>query len=126
MRRFVLGVVLLGLVLGGCLWITRMMKTAHGPISDKLEEAAQLAMKGDWEQGTALGREAQQLWQERRELTAAVVDHAPMDEIDGLFAQMDSFAAGGCTVEFAGLCARLAQLVKAVAEANSFAWWSFL
>ena len=126
MKRFVLGLVLLCLTLGSCLWVSQSMARTHGPISEKLHEAQSLALEGEQLKGVAAARQARQLWQKSWELTAAVVDHAPMDEIDGLFAQMESYARGDSSVEFAGICARLAELIDAVAEANSFAWWSFL
>lgn len=126
MNRFWFGVVLLAVVLGLCLWVTMDMGRIHEPITAGLEEAGARALEGDLEAGALLARQARQRWQTHREITAAVVDHDPMDEIDGLFAQMESFAAGGSATEFAAACNRIAQLIQAVAEANGLTWWSFL
>lgn len=126
MKRFLFGVTLLAVVLGVCIWVTRDMNRIHMPIAARLEQAGDQALSGELEAGIRLAQQARHRWEAYREITAAVVDHDPMDEIDGLFAQMESYAAGGSNTEFAGVCARIAQLIQAVAEANGFSWWSFL
>ena len=53
-------------------------------------------------------------------------DHAPMDEIDSLFAQMEVYAQARDSLHFGSYCARLAELITAVSDAHQLNWWNFL
>lgn len=118
------GILLLFLVLG--FWVMASMDATQQQIAQTLETAAQQALSGDVRQGYGLAQEAQHRWQRRWHATAAVADHEPMDEIDSLFAQMEIYAQGGDTLEFAACCHRVAQLVRAVGEAHRLNWWNLL
>ena len=126
MRRFLLGAgILLALLVLG-LWISFSMTQQHQAISHTLEEAAQQALSGDPDSGHALARQAHQSWDSHWRSTASVADHAPMDEIDGLFSQLEVYAQTGQTSAFAANCSRLAKLIDAVGEAHSLTWWNLL
>ena len=126
MGRFWLGICLLAafLVLG--LWVTYSMDTLHQPISQTLEEAAAQSLAGDLDAGIAQAQQARRAWDSHWHGSASVADHAPMDEIDGLFAQMEVYAQAGRSVDFAAYCARLSQLISAMGEAHSPGWWNVL
>lgn len=126
MGRFWLGVCLLAVLLGAGLWVSSAMDDLHTPIAETLEKAAQQSMEGDVDGGIALAQQAKAHWEKHWHRTASIADHSPMDEIDGLFAQMDIYARTGQPVEFAAHCARLAKLVEAVGEAHSANWWNLL
>ncbi len=126
MNRFWLGIALLAIFLGLGIGVTVAMDRTHTPISEVLEAAAEQAMAGELEAGIDLARQARQDWEDHWHGTAAVADHGSMDEIDGLFAQMDSYARAGRETDFAAYCARLSKLVYAMGEAQSFSWWNLL
>ena len=126
MGRFWLGVCLLCLGFGLGLWSMYAMGAVNEPVSRLLEEAAQAALSGDLEQGIMLADRAQTAWEDCWHLTASAADHAPMDEIDSIFAQVSTYAQAGSPTDFAAFCARLAQLVDAVGEAHSLTWWNLL
>ena len=124
MGRFAFGVGLLLAML--CLGLVVMfaMDRVNQPVSQLLEDAAQAALAGDLEQGVRLAEQARKTWDNRWHTVASLADHSPMDEIDSLFAQMETYAQAGLTGEFAACCNRLSQLVQAVAEAHSLHWWN--
>ncbi len=126
MKRLYLGIgLLVGLLLMG-FWISNSMDNLHAPIAEALEKAAQQSMDGDMSGGVTLAQQAKQHWEKNWHRTASVADHSHMDEIDGLFAQMEVYSQTGQTVEFASYCARLAKLVEAVGEAHSLTWWNLM
>lgn len=126
MGRFLLGVGILVLFLVAGLWISYSMDSVHQTISQTLDDAAACSLNGDLAEGITLAGAAQQQWQRHWHGTAAVADHAPMDEIDGLFAQLETYGKAGHCETFAAYCARLSQLVSAMGEAHSLNWWNLL
>lgn len=126
MRRFWIGVGLLVVFFAIGLWVCAATDAVHLPISEDLQQASEQALAGDLSGGIASAQHAKKLWQSHWNSTAAVADHAPMDEIDSLFAQLEAYAAAGAAEDFAASCARTALLVEAVAEAHRPAWWNFL
>ncbi len=126
MNRFWLGVVLLVLFLAIGIGAMMGMNVTQNPIADKLEQASQEALSGNLPRGIALARQAEEDWLGVWRGTAAIEDHAPMDEIDSLFAQMAVYAKTGSTVDFAAYCARLSKLIAAMGEAHSLSWWTLL
>lgn len=126
MGRFWLGVCLLVLFLVLGIWVTCSMDSIHQPLSDTLQEAAEKSLSGDLETGIALAQQAREIWDSQWHSSAILADHAPMDDIDGLFAQMEIYARAGKAVDFAAYCARLSNLIAAMGEAHSPNWWNLL
>lgn len=126
MSRFWLGLGLLLATLALGLWIGSAMTDTHNTVCDTLTQAAEKALSGDIDAGMRLAKQAQQLWQKRWNTTAAVADHSPMEEIDGLFAQLESYARTGHEEEFAALCSQLSKRVRAMGEAHSLTWYNLL
>ena len=126
MGRFWLGtgILVLFLVLG--LWISYAMADVNTAIADALDAAAQQALAGDMTGGLATAQQAKDTWQNHWNGSATVADHAPMDEIDGLLAQLESFSRTGQTGDFAACCTRVSVLVRAMSEAHSLTWWDLL
>lgn len=126
MGRFWLGVSILAVFLGLGLWTGQSMNELHTQLSETLELAAEELRTGETEKGFARAQQAQETWQQQWHGVAALADHAPMDEIDGLFAQMETYGKAGAAVDAAACCARLSKLVAAVGEAHSLNWWNLL
>lgn len=124
--RFWIGIGLLAVFLALGLWVTAVMEDIHEPMAELLEEAAQEALEGDLTEAAELADQAHRRWERYRKGTASVADHAPMDEIDGLFAQTQTFARAGQWQDFAASCARLSKLVEAMSEAHGLGWWNLL
>ena len=126
MARFWLGVGILLVFLALGLWIAFTMDGVHQQISSTLEQAAQLTMEGDLDAGIALVTQAHDRWERNWHAAAAVADHAPMDEIDSLFAQLQLYGTVRKPEEFAAYCTRLSQLIAAMGEAHTLTWWNLL
>ena len=126
MGRFWLGIGILVLFLALGLWVAHTMVAVHNTISQTLDRAAVQALEGDLESGFVLAQQARNHWHARWHGTASVADHAPMDEIDGLFAQLDAYRQSERPSDFAAYCARLSALITAVGEAHSLSWWNLL
>ena len=126
MYRGWLGAGLLALFLALGAVTMELMDRAHLPTGDLLEQAAESALAGDFTQGVNLGMEAKNRWKRQWQATATVADHAPMDEIDGLFAQLAVYHRAAQPGDFAACCTRLSMLVAAMSEAHSLTWWNLL
>ena len=126
MGKFSLGVGLLAVLLALGLWTGHAVDRLHGPVSRCLEQAAQAAVREDAQMSYALMEQAKAAWDACRDGIAAVADHAPMDEIESLFAQLENLRRQGQLSGFGALCAKLSRLVQAMAEAHQLSWWNIL
>ena len=126
MKHFWFGAALLAVLLGVGLWTSHAMDSIHTPIADSLSLAAEQALSGETVRGIETARRAHDAWQRHRKGTASVADHAPMEEADSLFAQMEAFITAGEFSQFAACCTRLSELVRAIGEAHTLTWWNLL
>lgn len=126
MGRFWVGVGLLVLFLALGVWVACTMDDVHQNIAQTLDQASAQTVSGNLDAGQALVRQARSDWEAHWNRTASVADHAPMDEIDALFAQLEVYGQTGQAGNFAAYCAHLAKLVAAVGEAHSLTWWNLM
>lgn len=126
MKRGWIGVVLLLALLAGGVLSVWLMVELHDPLEGILEQAAEAALASRWERAEVLSREAQTRWEENWHVSAAFSDHAPMEEIDGLFAQLEVYRGLQDAASFAALCRELAREMKAMGEAHVPNWWNLL
>ena len=126
MNRFILGVVILAIFLILGLGVAWGMDDMHLDVSDNLSLAARQVIAGEWEAGVKLAKQAKKEWENNWEKTACVADQAPMDEIDGLFSQLQAFEKPEEAVHYAATCAQLSKLVEAMADAHRLSWWNLL
>ena len=126
MARFWLGVILLILLLVLGLWITAAIGRTQESIAGILEQAQEQILSGDITSGNALVQKAYAQWQKKWHQTASVIDHAPMDEADSLFAQLQAYSAAGQAEHMAAYCARLSMLIEAIGESQALTWWNLL
>ena len=124
MNRFWLGVGLLVLFLVAGIWSTVFLDTVHEPISETLEQATEQIIAGDLDEGIRLSQQARQKWRSCWGVTALVIDHDPVEQIDALFAQMEVCGKAGFEEEFAAACASASALIRAVSNAHGFTWWN--
>lgn len=109
-------VVLLLLGLGSGAW----MKQTHQPISKDLIRASELALEGNWKGAENFTGAARREWDKQQLLTAALSDHEPMDQIDGMFAQLEIFAGTGDAAAYSSTCRYLASRLDALGRSHSF------
>lgn len=126
MKRFWIGICVLALLLASGFAVTGFMERCHDPISRELEQAAQAALAGDWTAALAAAAAAREHWERCRDFTAAFCDHSVLEEMDGLFAQTEVYAAGRDALSFAATCAYLSRLADAVAQSHLPKWQNLL
>lgn len=126
MRRFWIGIVILGFLLINGIVLTIAAGTIHRPICRHLEQASEAALAEDWAQAETLTAWAEARWKNYRGFTAAFADHGPMEQIDSGFEEMGAFLRKRDVNEFSAACAGLARLAQAMADSQSVAWWNLL
>ena len=123
MWRFWIGISLMLALLGAGIYSAWAVNNVHTPIAETLEQAASVT---DQAAANALLAQALSDWERHWYNTAVVTDHAPMEEVDGLFAQAKSYGQTGKMEDFAALCMRIAQYIRATAESHKPTWWNLL
>lgn len=115
MKRFWLGLgVLVVLLAFGC-GITAAMHGVCRPLWQQLEQAA--------EHPESTGADSARAgWKQARHFIAAFTDHEPMEEIDALFEELETYQSDPTL--YARCCARLSACIRAIAEAQAVNWWN--
>ena len=126
MKRFWIGVGLLVFFLAAGSFLTMGFGRIHGPLAETLEEASALAREDRWQEACTLSEEAREIWEQWRNVTAAVADHAPLEEMDALFSQLECYKELGWEGAFSCACMELAQMARAMQESQQLTWWTLL
>ena len=126
MKQFWFGLGLLAAILVSGIWSAGKMQRIHEPAAAQLEQASRYALTENWERAGQMGVDARRTWEKYRYLTASIVDHEPMDEIDALFAQLEVYENGRDRISYSAACARLAELLDALHQEQGLYWWNLL
>ena len=126
MKHFWLGTAILLLLLLSGFLTTMTFSRIHPPLQEILNSAEAAALAGDETKAAFFADTARSRWKKYRSLTAAVADHAPLEEMDAAFSVLETYAQLGWWGEFAALCAQLSQMAGAMAESQAFVWWNLL
>lgn len=126
MRRLWVGVIPLLAVLIVGIGLTVAFERIHEPMAEKLEQASAAALQGDWEKALALTGEVRAEWEKYRGFAAAVADHEPLEQIDGLLAQLKVWEKQQEPTGYATTCQQLAQIARAMADSQRIIWWNLL
>ena len=126
MKRICAGLTILTVLLSAAVAFSVLMERIHSPMAAALQEAAAAAEEGDWEAAEDLFRRAQDRWQQRKHFTAALADHSPMDDMEGLFAELEIYLRLQETPHFSATCCHLADLAEAMADNHAVNWWNLL
>lgn len=126
MKRFRFGLGLLAALLILGLFFAGEMGNNQQRIAHALRSAAGAAAAEDWPRAEAVLGEAREQWEKKWHFTAALADHEPMEEIDGLFAQAQVYLDSRDPQALGAVCAQLARAVEAVGDAHALSWWNLL
>ena len=126
MKRGWIGFLLLVSLLAGGTLSAWDLSSQQEPLEKVLAEASQCALTDDWERALALAEQAEREWERRWRLTAVFSDHGPMEEIDGMLAQLEVYAQAQDPLSFAALCAELSREMAAVGDSHVPTWWNLL
>lgn len=126
MNRCYFGALLLAVLLVLSFCTTLAVSRCQTPVVQALGQAAAAAAAGNNPAAQASIRAAENHWQHCRKFSASVVDHGPMETVDGLFAQLPPILRSGDMPRTAALCRELQQQVKAIIDAHRLSLWNFL
>ena len=115
--RFGAALLIVLLILG--LWISSYMERTHFSQAHHLSRAAELVMEGNWAGAESHTAIALREWENSRRLTAALSDHEPMDQVEGFFSQLQSFARIRDAVSYSSACLYLACRLEALGKSHS-------
>lgn len=125
MKKLWVAVAVLAVLLVLGIVSTIVMDTVHGELSEALEQAALLS-ETDWETAKALAESARAKWEKSSHLIAALADHEPLEELDGLFAELAVYQRYADRRCFAAVCVRIASFAEMLQESHSPYWWNLL
>ena len=81
MRRLFLGLLLLALLAGFCLWANGAIHARLDRVSDLVTQARTAAREGHMEQAADLARQAQDRWHKALPLLSALLHHQSLEEL---------------------------------------------
>ena len=126
MKRSWCGLVLLVVLLIGSLLSAWQLGRSQKPMAESARQAAAYALANDWQKANALADEARAQWEMRWDFGGAFANHAPMEQVDLLFARLEVYGKAKNSQFFAATCAELGQALEAIGEAQSLSWRNIL
>ena len=126
MKQLWFGIGLLVFLLAGSIFLGNVLEDAHMPAAADLDRAAHCAAKDDWDLAAALVNRAEKSWKARRNITAALIHHDPLDQIELLFARLEVYRTSENTAAFRAVCAELSGRIRSLSQAHRFTWWNLL
>lgn len=126
MKHLWFGALLLGCLLVAGAFSSYGVQQVQEPLTEQLEQAAQAGFSEDWILAEKLFSAARARWEKFHNSLAAIVDHEPMEQIDGLFEELEIYKEARNATLFSGVCLRLSQMTQTIGEANRLNWWNLL
>ena len=126
MNRLWIGLVLLFLIpaLGiGLLWGSGAF---FGSISREVEACGEAALAENWALAGEITENCREKWEKYYHFWAVFTDHAPIEQVQTLFSQLELYEKQRVATEFAACCRALAKEAEAIGESHGLAWWSLL
>lgn len=119
MNRIWFGAALLVILLALGLGSSALMERTHLAQAENLTRAAALALQGDWAGAEKLTSATRKEWDRKQSLLAALSDHEPMDQVEGLLSQLEVFAGMQDAASFSSTCVYLARQLEALGKSHS-------
>lgn len=119
MKRIWFGVGLLVALLVLGILSSNFMERTHLTQAEDLNRAAELAASGNWPAAVDSYSAAKEAWDRKQFLIAALCKHEPIDQIEGLFAQLEVSAAARNSESFSSTCVYLARQLEALGKSHS-------
>ena len=125
MKRLWIGVGVLLVLLALGVGSTAVMEGIPGKLAEDMEKAADVAAT-QWENAKSLADSAREEWDKYEHIIASLTDHEPLEELKGLFSELDISRHWDDRGYFATVCARIASLAEALSESHTLHWWNLL
>lgn len=124
MKRLWIGIGLMAVMLLSGIMVPEILDECHESVVEDLDRAADMAMAGQWDSALRLLDRAEDNWEEKRPVTASFTEHEPMDDIDGMFEQLEIYAAAKDPVSFGSTCVYLSSRLDALGNGHDFNLWN--
>ena len=126
MKRFWFGVALLAALLAAGAGLSFGIPALHEQLAKQLDDACTAMEQEDWETATALAASAKAKWERCRHFVASFVDHEPLEQLDGLFSELEVYRQRYMSADYAAVCSHLAHISRAIGESHALKWWNLL
>jgi hypothetical protein len=126
MNRLWIGIAILVLIVAfgvGIWWGSALF---FGDFSREMQDAGEAAVAEDWALAVQKAEKCREKWERFRPVWASLTDHAPVEQVQLLFSQLELYEAEKRAAEFAVCCRSLAKEAEAIEESHGLAWWSIL
>ena len=124
MKRSWLGLGLLALLLAVSVAVTGFMTRIHEDMALDLEQSAECALLGDWENTSLFLGRANRSWKKWAHLRSSFADHGETEAVDAALASLEIWFQTKDAVSYRAACASLGKQVKALGEAHKLTWWN--
>lgn len=126
MKRTYIGFALLVILLAAGITVSCGFSRIHRDLGALFAKTAACAVEEDWSQAHSLLQQACEKWQCWRDLTAAISDHAPLEEMEQALARLEILLPLHCPEEFAADCMALSRMAMAMSHSQGIRWWNLL
>lgn len=126
MKRGWVGAAVLLVLLAAGILSARWLSDRLQPMGAAMAEAAESVMEDDWDTARALTQHTMEKWQRNWHMTAVFADHAPMEEIDAMFARLAVYGKEQNRAAYGALCAELSRDLEALGDDHLPSWWNIL
>ena len=126
MNRLWIGIVILFILVAfgaGIWWGSAVF---FRDFSREMNAAGEAAVAENWTVAAEKADKCRQKWENYRPFWASITDHAPVEQIQSLFFQLELYEKQKLSAEFAICCRSLSREAEAVGESHGLAWWSIL
>ncbi len=124
MKRSWIGLSFLLVLLAIAIWSSVTMSRIHKPVEEALQQAADHALREDWDNADLFFQKARDLWDQDAHFRACFADHTPVEDAEAAFALAETYRATRENAAFAASCQELAKKTAAVGEAHELVWWN--
>ena len=126
MKQVWVGIGLLAALLLGGIWVGKSLEQAHSKQILDLSHASDAARDENWTRAEAYLTRVTKEWESQRGLQAALHRHDPLEQIDGLFAQLKAQLNCRDREGFCANCALLEKCLENLPQSHCFRWRNLL
>ena len=126
MKRLWIGLGILAALIGLGIGVTGYAHGIQEALCEELSQAKARAGEGHWEECAVRADRAYKLWRQHHDRLAAIADHEPMEDAEGLFSQLFVYLKLRDPGAFSACCTGLEIVLQAIGEAQSINWWNLL
>ena len=118
MKYFYIGLMILALLLGGCIWAGRALRERTEAAAAPLEQALAALERGDEALGRSLLARAGAEWRRSEGLLASLLNHERTQAVSAALAELDSLREE----TLIPACRRAIRALRELAETESLRW----